>query len=86
MLYSCGLHNYILLACILWLLSRKQGKNVFVLMPGIVTVLVCLVSPVDAFMRYMFPVIVCLPIHIYWCYYCTQEKNENIDVVIGKIH
>lgn len=74
MLYSCGFHNYILIGCILGLLSIKQGKNCFVFVPGVATVLVCLVSPVDAFMRYMFPVIVCLPIHIFWYLHCAKTK------------
>lgn len=73
MLYSSGLHTYILMGMFIVLFANKQKKNMFVLIPGMVTVLVCLVSPVNAFMRYMFPVIICLPVHIAWCNYCVRK-------------
>lgn len=77
MLYSCGFHNYILIGCITFLLARKKYKELIVLTPSILTVLVCLVSPVDAYIRYMLPVMVALPVNIAWCFYAVSLKPDE---------
>ena len=78
MLYSCGFHNYILIGCITFLLARKKYKELIILTPSILTVLVCLVSPVDAYIRYMLPVMAALPINIAWCFYAVSLKPDAV--------
>lgn len=78
MLYSCGFHNYILIGCIIYLLANRRLKELIILVPSVLTVLVCLVSPVDAYLRYMLPVMACLPLNIAWCWYVTAKKNPEV--------
>lgn len=75
MLYSCGLYNLILIGCTLWLLSRRKGKAVWMLSMSLFTVFMCIMSPVNAYIRYMLPVMAALPIHIAWCFYHCHEKD-----------
>ena len=81
MLYSCGFHNYILIACIVFLLAKKRYRELLVLVPSILTMLVCLVSPVDSYIRYTLPVMAAMPVNIAWCCYAVRkvkaaEKKE----------
>jgi hypothetical protein len=64
MLYSTGAHTYLLLACITALWIRRRTRNILLLVPGIVTVGICLVSPVNALIRYMLPVMAVLPLYL----------------------
>lgn len=77
MLYSCGFHNYILIACTVFLLAHKKYREMLVLVPSILTVLVCLVSPVDAYIRYMLPVMAAMPVNIAWCRYATLRVKAT---------
>lgn len=74
MLYSCGFQNYILIGCIIFLLAHKKYKETIILLPSILTVLVCLVSPANAFVRYMLPVMAAMPLNLAWCLYATSLK------------
>ena len=79
MLYSSGMHTYILIGMCLFLFASTQKKNIFLFVPSLVTLLVCLVSPVNAFMRYMFPIIICLPVYICWCNHCILQDAGTKD-------
>ena len=48
-----------------------------ILVPSILTVLVCLVSPVDAYIRYMLPVMAAMPVNIAWCYYAVAKAKAG---------
>lgn len=76
MLYSCGFHNYILIGCITFLLAHKKYKEIIILMLSILSVLVCLVSPVNAYIRYMLPVVAALPVTLSWCFYAVFIKSD----------
>ncbi len=77
MLYSCGFHNYILIACAVFLLAQKRYREMLVLVPSILTMLVCLVSPVDAYIRYMLPVMAAMPVNIAWCHYAARKVKAD---------
>lgn len=76
MLYSCGFHNYILICCVVYLLAKKRYRETVILVPCVLAVLVCLVSPVNAFIRYMLPVMAVLPLNIAWCSCAGGEKEK----------
>lgn len=77
MLYSCGLQNYILIGCCAFLRHFRKRKELAVLLPSVATVLMCLLSPANAFLRYMLPVMVLLPFNIAWCYYAVYGMHEQ---------
>ncbi len=74
MIFSSGLHMYILLGCVTYLLSQKKRKEILLLMPSLCMIL-CIMSPVNAYFRYMLPLIVVLPVNLAWCYYVTHEST-----------
>lgn len=67
-LYSCGMHNFLLIGMSALLLIRKRRKDLFFLVPCVGCVLICLISPVNALIRYMLPVMACLPLNLAWCF------------------
>ncbi len=76
LLYRTGFHNYILIGCMVYLISRKKGRCLFPLIPCVGTVLICLLSPVNAYIRYMLPVMVSLPVYLAWCYFVTRRTSD----------
>jgi hypothetical protein len=74
MLYSTGAHTYLLLACITALWIRRRTRDLLLFIPGVITVGICLMSPVNAQIRYMLPVMVLLPLFLAWIFY-RQEAG-----------
>lgn len=64
MLYSCGMHTWLLLICIAGVIASKRYRLLGTLAPAALIVLVCFASPVNAYIRYMFPVMICLPLSV----------------------
>lgn len=87
MLYSCGLQNYILIGCCVFLGHYGKKRELAALMPSVATVLMCLLSPANAYLRYMMPVMVLLPFNLAWCYYavCGMKEQEASDISRGTI-
>lgn len=82
MFYNSGFQMYILVGCALYLLKGKRKKELFILMPCIGVGLICFLSPVNAYIRYMLPIMACMPLNIGWCYYvknqdCTISLNTH---------
>lgn len=67
--YSCGFYAWIVIGSIIYLITHKQLKQVIYLIPALVNILVCCVSPISGYIRYALPVIATAPIFmslIYW--------------------
>lgn len=79
MLFSAGLHMYVLLGCLVYLLAKQKSKSILVLIPSLCMIL-CIMSPVNALFRYMLPLIVVLPINLAWCYYSTHKEGQEAEV------
>lgn len=73
-LYSCGMHTFLLIGISVRLLLSQRKKDLFFLAPCMGCVLICLISPVNALIRYMLPVMVCLPLNLAWCF--SVEKTQ----------
>lgn len=76
-LYSCGMHNFLLIGMITYLLGSRRRKELFFFAPCVGCVLICLISPVNALIRYMLPVMACLPLNLAWCF--GPETAGEID-------
>lgn len=75
---SCGCYVLVLMGETLYLLSQKRKKEILLLIPSILLVGVCLLSPVDAFFRYILPLAVVTPIHLYIFFrQISYEEGEN---------
>lgn len=77
MLYSCGLQNYILIGCFTFLCYHKKKEELILLLPSFATVIMCILSPINAYVRYMMPVMLLLPFNIAWCYHAVHEKGQE---------
>ncbi|MCM1184973.1 MAG: hypothetical protein NC251_10990 [Lachnoclostridium sp.] len=44
-------------------------------MPSIATVLMCLLSPVNAYVRYMMPAMVLMPFNVAWSYHAVASDK-----------
>jgi len=79
LLFSNGIYTWILLFCIVVLLKRYNWRYIVPYIPAVVVVLFCIASPVNAYIRYMRPVMVATPILVAWMIFlCSNySKNEN---------
>ena len=82
MLYSCGFQTWCLMCCIAVLIICRRrlkaaGENraglIIPCLPGVVTILVNTVSPIDAYLRYMLPILVTLPLIAAWTWSQLKE-------------
>lgn len=76
MLYNAGFHIYILLGCAVFCLAKKKKGSLLIYTTSFCTLLVCLVSPVNAELRYMLPIIAALPLNLGVLF---AEKKEVIE-------
>lgn len=75
MLYSCGLWVYALLGLTIYMVVSGKRRELLVFVPGLCTLLICLVSPVNACFRYVLPIVVTFPINLLWCYMSYRKEN-----------
>lgn len=73
MFFSAGFHVYLLLGCVLVLAAHKKWRQLSLYVPSLIILLVCLVSPVNAKIRYMFPIMAVLPLNLAWCVYAVKK-------------
>ncbi len=76
-LYSCGMHNFVLIGMCAFLPGSGRRRELFFFAPCVGCVLICLISPVNALIRYMLPVMACLPLNLAWCF--MPETAGEID-------
>lgn len=80
--YGCGVYTWLLLGAATGLLARKKRRELCVLIPEFAVLLICLLSPVNGYLRYMMPVMAALPLWSAWWFYQTAgpgriDTNEN---------
>lgn len=80
--YGCGVYTWLLMGAAAGLFARKKRRELCVLVPEFSVLLICLVSPVNGYLRYMMPVMAALPLWSAWWFYQTAgsgriDMNEN---------
>lgn len=75
--YSPGAYVYGLLGCAVYLLRKKKKKELSMLFPSFLILVVCMISPVNANLRYSLPLIALMPVNLAWCYKSCSEKHEK---------
>ena len=78
-----GTYTWILLFMIGYLIYKKQWKKAIPLLPAIMNIAICIVSPVNGYLRYAMPLMACMPILFYFCLY-KENINENIMERVNK--
>lgn len=77
MLYCCSTYTWFVILITIYLLSKKKIKMITYYMPLYVTILMCLVSPVNGHMRYLQPILVCAPFVISTLLYEINDKSTK---------
>lgn len=60
--YSTGIYTWFLIVIFAYLLNNKQYKYLLILVPSILSLVVCLLSPVGAYIRYSQPIMANMPL------------------------
>jgi hypothetical protein len=74
---SIGFHVWILILAFMFLLSIRQYRFITVLLPSIFSLFVCLVSPINTYSRYAWPIIFLTPLVICVCFYAQKSLRIN---------
>lgn len=72
LLFRPAVYTWLMAVCFFCLL-RKKRKETLAILPGIVVLLICTVSPLNASVRYFLPVMAALPVYLGLC--AKREKG-----------
>ena len=78
LLYSCGFYTWLTLSITLLLCIFKKWKAVILCLPLLVNILVCMVSPVNSYIRYALPVYAAMPLLVAWLVYWLRNIQREI--------
>lgn len=76
LVFSCGFYTWFLIIITLVLWYFRKTREMAILVPLYVIVLVCVASPVNAFVRYMLPVMMTLPFVFGWTAFVIQNRKK----------
>lgn len=84
LLESIGFYTWLLILCISYCIYRNKNKCIIMMSPILILLLTCIAGPANTMMRYIYPMILCVPIYVIMTLYFTSErmeddKNENIN-------
>lgn len=63
---NIAINNWIVILLVAYFCSKKQKRNIIILLPSIMTILTCLASPANNYFRYAMPIIFTNPFIIAW--------------------
>lgn len=75
LLFSCGFYTWFLIVLTLVAIYFKQKKDLIILVPLYVIFLVCIASPVNAYVRYMLPIMISIPFISAWQLQKTKKGS-----------
>lgn len=75
-LYRPAVHTWIMVGCLAILLWRRK-REFLVILPGIVVLLICMVSPLNASVRYYLPVMAAMPVYLGICEVRKKKDTER---------
>ncbi|MGN1371592.1 MAG: DUF6020 family protein [Candidatus Coprovivens sp.] len=64
LLSNIGFSTWIVLLLVCYILYKKEYKKIVLYLPALISILVCVASPVNTYFRYAIPYIFCLPLMI----------------------
>lgn len=83
-LYSCGIYTWVLFIGLGAVLRERAWRHSVIFVPGIMTLLVNIASPVNAYIRYTLPMMAMTPLWIMEIGLIMKERYEKPAVAIGK--
>lgn len=73
-----GSYTWLLILLAAYMMYRKKTKGIFMYVAPFMNILVCIASPVNGLIRYMLPVMACMPLMFGWCSYYCCDKHEDV--------
>lgn len=86
LIYSLGFYTWGAIILVIYVWRRKNGdrvKSLIAFIPIILSILVCIASPVNDCLRYFLPVIAILPLMVGWTV-ATQNNSDRSDENYGQ--
>lgn len=67
LLCNSGFYTWVLIILAGYLIYRRRWKGILAMALPFLNVAICIASPVNGLLRYVFPLIACMPSILYWC-------------------
>lgn len=81
-LCNSGTYTWALMILAGYLIYRKRWKGILGMAAPFLNVLICIASPVNGLFRYVYPLVACMPVVLYWCLgYGEKEFMEELEDV-----
>ena len=74
--FSCGFYSWLIIISTLLLIYYRKYKEIIPLISMYTIILVCIASPVNAYLRYMLPIIISMPFLMGWIYFSILKEDE----------
>jgi hypothetical protein len=82
-LFSNGIYTWIAMISVATLIKVRRWKEIVPYIPVFLVILICFVSPVNAYIRYMRPAMVCTPLLLGWLLYVQSKERDNYNEKIS---
>lgn len=77
LLINIGFSTWLVFILIGYLFYKKEYKKIVLYLPAVISILVCIASPVNTYFRYAMPYIFCLPIMISFVLNSNNSKKNR---------
>lgn len=77
LLYRCGFYAWCVLFATMYMLAKKRYKLLIAVIPAVVNILVCLISPVNTCIRYAMPTMCLVPVIFGMLWYKDKEYAKD---------
>lgn len=77
MLYSPGIYVWILIGLFFYIFHKRTYKKIVILIPSILTVGICTLSPLNACVRYILPIAAVTPILVLYSIYFSNNSESS---------
>lgn len=81
LLFRPAAYTWILFGCLIYLIVKRRRKEMILLIPGIIVLLICTVSPLNASVRYYLPVMATVPVYLAFCMAKNTKGTENYEKI-----
>lgn len=78
LLVNVAINNWVLIILLAYCISTKQKNKILILLPGLLTIIVCIISPLDNCFRYAMPTIFSNPLVLLLIINKKNKFNEEV--------
>lgn len=86
LLFSNGTYTWLVLLGIVLILQKNRIRNIMPFVPCIMVILFCVASPVNAYIRYMRPVMAASPLLVAWVLYRLNNEDKKVVLINREVN